>query len=126
MCVRETAPSITLAMYRFTTAGAIDVSYSSDGKTNLVLPGALGADVRMYFDETAKPWAATSITDSRSVTVYTLAANGAPDPAWSGDGIARVPLPFDVDLAGIARSDNRLFVTTFRGTASIGFVALKA
>jgi uncharacterized delta-60 repeat protein len=125
MCVRDTDPTLTLAIYRFTPSGAFDTTYSGDAKTNLVLHGDTD-DVRLHFDATGRPWAAiASGANPADFDVYTLDATGNPDPAWSSDGIANLHLPFTVDLAGLARATSRLFVTTYRDATNIAIVALK-
>jgi uncharacterized delta-60 repeat protein len=126
MCVRDTSPTLTLAMYRFTTTGAFDTTWSGDGKTNLVLNGEADSWV-VHFDQTAKPWAAIRTSEAvEAFRVYTLDASGNPDPSWSEDGVAEVTLPFEVDLAGIAKAGSRLFVTTYKDDTNVAIVALGA
>ena len=126
MCVRETLPTLTLAIYRFTPSGAFDTTFSGNGKTNMVLTGVID-DTRIHFDRLGAPWAAIRTTeDDSAFRVYTLDSNGNPNPAWSDDGEATVTLPFGVELSGIAKAGTRLFVTTHKDATNVAIVALRA
>ena len=127
MCVKETLPTITLALFRFTTSGALDATYSGDGKATMVLTGAATQDWTVHFDQSANPWAAIrDSSNSKVFRVYTLAADGQPDPNWSGDGVSTVTLPFAIDLAGIEKSGDRLYVTTYKDATNVAIIALTA
>jgi hypothetical protein len=129
MCVKPGVPSattLTLAMYRFTTAGAFDTSYSGDGKTSWVIPNAATSDSwTLHFDSSAKPWVGVggpSPTDQ--LRLYTLDSAGEPDAGFDGDGLATITLPYDVDLSGLWRGGNRLFVTNFVNATNVGIIAV--
>ncbi|MEQ1787137.1 MAG: choice-of-anchor Q domain-containing protein, partial [Acidimicrobiales bacterium] len=114
MCVRESSPTLNLGIFRFTTAGAPDPSYSGDGKTAMVLTGGSSSSVVLQFDDSGLPWAAIrSATDVKSFLVFTLDASGAPNPAWSGDGKSSLTVPRTVALAGLEKSGNRLYVELY-------------
>jgi uncharacterized delta-60 repeat protein len=112
MCVRSTAPGLNLGIFRFTTTGAVDTTYSGDGKTALVVPwGPTGRMWTVDFDEAARPWAAVrSHTDTKSVLVHTLDDAGAPNAAFSEDGKATATLPWKVELWDMEPSAGRLYL----------------
>ncbi len=111
-------------MYRFTTTGAFDTTYSGDGKTSWVIPNS--SELRAHFDATGKPWvAAGGPSPTGWLRLYTLDASGNPDAAFNDDGESSFELPFPVDLNGIERSGSRLFVTNFKGNVNVAMIAVK-
>jgi hypothetical protein len=117
-----------MAMYRFTTSGAFDTTYSGDGKTLWAIPNSTGTGNQStyHFDSTAKPWlAAAGPGTTKSVRLYTLNTSGNPDSAFNGDGVATVVLPWNADLDGLWRGGSRLFVTNVASDTSIGIAAVK-
>jgi uncharacterized delta-60 repeat protein len=128
MCVKVSGTSLTLAMYRFTSSGGFDTSYSGDGKTLWTIPNSSGSNDTfiLHFDSTAKPWvAAAGPGATKSLRIYTLDSSGNPDSAFNGDGAATVTIPWNADLSRISRGGNRLFVTTFASDVTVGIVAIK-
>jgi uncharacterized delta-60 repeat protein len=126
-CVKPMDPDMHLAMYRFTTSGAFDSTYSGDGKTTWIIPGANGedAELRLTFDSAGKPWVATSSTPtSNTLRVFTLDSNGDPDAAYSDDGMSEVVLPGPADLSGVWHIAGRLYVTTFKDATTVQINAL--
>ena len=124
-CVKVTGEDITMAMYRFTTAGAFDSTYSGDGKTSWVIPGAEPAGWRAHFDSTGKPWVATGVDGNpNAVRVHTLDASGNPDAAYSDDGVSETVLPGPAVVDGVWRSGGRLFLTTFNSDVTVHINAL--
>ncbi|HRD52650.1 MAG TPA: delta-60 repeat domain-containing protein [Flavobacteriales bacterium] len=86
---------------RFTSAGALDPSFSGDGwtlgpDTNWYRPGdyhgmALQPDGRIVCAGTARP----SITDVQSILVVRYLVDGTLDPAFGSGGYTIVEAPFD-------------------------------
>lgn len=129
MCVKSSGTSTTLAMYRFSTAGAFDTTYSGDGKTLWVIPNSNGpADDVMYgFDSRAKAWAiAGGPGATTTMRLYTLNASGNPDTAFSGDGASSISLPFNVNGNTFGRvASNRLFIANYNGAVNVSMIAIK-
>jgi hypothetical protein len=127
MCVKPMESDLHLAMYRFTTSGAFDTTYSGDGKTTWVIPGA---DVdtslwEIHFDGAGKPWVATSSSaTSNTVQMFTLDSSGNPDAAYSDDGMSEVVIPGPADLSGLWHIGGRLYVTTFKDATTVHINAL--
>jgi hypothetical protein len=114
MCIRDAAPTLNLGVFRFTTTGAVDTTYSGDGKTAMVLTGGNATNWVLEFDEAGLPWAAIrSATNVKAFLVYTLDASGAPNAAWSGDGVATATVPKTVALEQLAHVGDRLYVDLF-------------
>jgi uncharacterized delta-60 repeat protein len=125
MCVRTSPAPLNLGMFRFTTTGAPDTTYSGDGKTALVLTGGASDTWTLHFDTNALPWAAIrSASDPKSFLVFTLDANGAPNAAFSGDGKATITLPTDVDLGSLEKGATRLYVEDFRTATTVRISAV--
>jgi uncharacterized delta-60 repeat protein len=120
MCVRVTNGTLNLGLFRFTTTGAVDNTYSGDGKTALVTTGgsAIASTWALAFDAQSRPWAAIeSDTNSEQFLVFSLNASGGPNTAWSGDGKATVTMPSAGDFGGLEKGSGRLYVEEFPGDA---------
>ena len=97
MCVKPTGTSTTLAIYRFTTAGGFDTSYSGDGKAAFGHPelNRDGQQRHRRIRRIREAVGARRRSGNHEDTAHLHAGlRGAPYQSFSGDGAASIVLPF--------------------------------
>lgn len=127
LCVRVVGGTLELLLFRFTASGALDPAYSGDGKTTLVLAGGReNGGAFLHFASDATLWASIrSATDTNSILVFSLTANGEPNTAWNGDGVARVKLPWPARPEGLSVDASRVMVSAYKDANNVALIALK-
>jgi hypothetical protein len=131
MCVRVTGGTLNLGLYRYTTSGAVDTTYSGDGKTALVATGGTASGTwSLEFDDAARPWVAIQAAASpTSALIYSLDANGSPNAGWSDDGKAALAFEYDVGgvrIGDIEKGPSRLYIEDHPDNFSARITAMRA
>jgi uncharacterized delta-60 repeat protein len=128
MCVRISNGTLNLGLFRFTTQGDPDYSYSNDGKTALITPGGSASKSwTLEFDSAGQAWAAIeSATDPNAYLVFSLNTSGTPNGSWSSDGQATVTLPSNVELGDLEKGSGRVYIEDFPSATAVRITAVKA
>jgi uncharacterized delta-60 repeat protein len=107
-------------MFRFTRSGALDPTYSDDGKNVFIIDDWFGgsSDYEIPWltrlDAQGRLWIITAgspfyVAGGRMLAIYRFGTDGELDPGWSGDGIQRTLLPFPVNFNMFAFGTDRIY-----------------